>query len=418
MDDMQCAVVVAAMLVEEARRQDEARMLERRSKRKRRMWTREWLQRRSEFSHMQLIRELQEKDPHDFRNYLRMSEESFKMLLERVTPLIQRKDTKMRAAVPPDERLAVTLRFLATGRSLQDLHFSAAVSRSLLSVIIPETCNAIVRSLRSDNQFPKTVEAWNKIAKDFEQLWQFPNCGGALDGKHVRITQPRNSGSYFYNYKGYFSLIMMALVNANYEFINVDVGMNGRVSDGGVLEHTAFGEHLQNGALHLPPNSETTGNLNFVFVGDEAFPLHANLLKPFPQNALTQERRIFNYRLSRARRVVENAFGIMANRFRLFHTPINLKLQSIDSVVLACCTLHNFLRRQDVNAYSPPGFVDSVEPTNGEVVLGEWRANAPTIAGLQPVIHGRNKDDAKACRENYCQYFNGPGAVSWQQQML
>ncbi|KAM4019359.1 uncharacterized protein ACNLHF_000061 [Anomaloglossus baeobatrachus] len=206
----------------------------------------------------------------------------------------------MRAAVPPDERLVVTLRFLATGRSLQDLHFSAAVSRSLLSVIIPETCNAIVRSLRSDNQFPKTVEAWNKIAKDFEQLWQFPNCGGALDGKHVRITQPRNSGSYFYNYKGYFSLIMMALVNANYEFINVDVGMNGRVSDGGVLEHTAFGEHLQNGALHLPTNSETTGNLNFVFVGDEAFPLHANLLKPFPQNALTQERRIFNYRLSRA----------------------------------------------------------------------------------------------------------------------
>ncbi|KAM4019366.1 uncharacterized protein ACNLHF_000069 [Anomaloglossus baeobatrachus] len=272
-----------------------------------------------------------------------MSEESFKLLLERVTPLIQRKDTKMRAAVPTDERLAVTLRFLATGRSLQDLHFSAAVSRSLLSVIIPETCNAIVCSLRSDNQFPKTEKAWKKIAKDFEQLWQFPNCGGALDGKHVRITQPTNSGSYFYNYKGYFSVIMMALVNANYEFINVDVGMNGRVSDGGVLEHTMFGEHLQNGALHLPPNSETTGNLNFVFVGDEAFPLHANLLKPFPQSTLTQERRIFNYRLSRARRVVENAFGIMANRFRVFHTPINLKLQSIDSVVLACCTLHNFL---------------------------------------------------------------------------
>ncbi|XP_069618541.1 uncharacterized protein [Ranitomeya imitator] len=330
MNNAQCAVVFAALLVEEARRQDEAQMLERRSKRKHRMWTREWLQKRSDLSHMQLVRELQEKNPHDFRNYLRMSEESFKHLLERITPLIQRKDTAMRDAIPADERLAVTLRFLATGRSLQYLHFSSAISRPLLSVLIPETCNAIFHSLRSYMQFPNTEEEWKKIASDFEQLWQFPNCGGALDGKH-----------------GYFSIILMALVNANYEFINVDVGMNGRVSDGGVLEHTLFGERLNNCDLHLPPNSETRGNLNFVFVGDEAFPLHPNLIKPFPQKSLTEERRIFNYRLSRARRVVENAFGIMANRFRVFHTPINMKLESIDSVVLACCVLHNFLRRHD-----------------------------------------------------------------------
>ncbi|XP_069585020.1 uncharacterized protein [Ranitomeya imitator] len=418
MNNAQCAVVFAALLVEEARRQDEARMQERRSKRKRRMWTREWLQKRSDLSHMQLVRELQDNNPHDFRNYLRMSEESFKHLLERITPLIQRKDTVMRAAIPADERLAVTLRFLATGRSLQDLHFSSAISRTLLSVLIPETCDAIFHSLRSYMQFPNTEEEWKKIASDFEQLWQFPNCGGALDGKHVRITQPPNSGSYFFNYKGYFSIILMALVNANYEFINVDVGMNGRVSDGGVLEHTLFGERLNNYDLHLPPNSETRGNLNFVFVGDEAFPLHPNLIKPFPQKNLTEERRIFNYRLSRARRVVENAFGIMANRFRVFHTPINMKLESIDSVVLACCVLHNFLRRRDALAYSPPGFMDSVGLLNGEVQLGEWRANDPAIAGLQPLLPGRNTHDAKTCRDNYCQYFNGPGAVTWQHQNL
>ncbi|XP_073441843.1 armadillo-like helical domain-containing protein 4 isoform X2 [Dendrobates tinctorius] len=77
MNKAQCSVVVAALLAEEARRRDEAQILERRSKRKRRMWTIEWLQRRSELSHMQLVRELQDKNPHDFQNYLRMSEESF-----------------------------------------------------------------------------------------------------------------------------------------------------------------------------------------------------------------------------------------------------------------------------------------------------------------------------------------------------
>ncbi|KAM4045321.1 uncharacterized protein ACNLHF_009133 [Anomaloglossus baeobatrachus] len=410
--------VVAALLMEESRREDNARMLERRSKRKRRMWTREWLLKRSEISHIQLLRQLHGKDPQDFRNYLRMTEESFKMLLEMVTPLIQRKDTLMRAAVPVDERLAVTLRFLATGRSLQDLHFSAAVSKSLLSGLIPETCRAIVESLRSYVRFPKTQDEWKKIASDFEQTWQFPNCGGALDGKHVRITQPHNSGSYFYNYKGYFSIILMAPVNANYEFINVDVGMNGRVSDGGVLEHTRFGERLLNGDLNLPPTSHLTGNLNFVFIGDEAFPLLPNLIKPFPQKTLTNERHIYNYRLSRARRVVENAFGIMANRFRVFHTSINLKLESIDSVVLACCVLHNFLRQRDTVAYSPPGFGDSVNTANGAVEPGEWRQDTAAIADLQTFAHGRNTHDAKTCREKYCEYFTGPGAVTWQQQIL
>ncbi|KAM4016591.1 uncharacterized protein ACNLHF_002859 isoform 1-T3 [Anomaloglossus baeobatrachus] len=410
MNDMQRVVLGAALMFEAGRLRE---VEQRRSKRKRRMWTREWLQKRYKYSHMQLLRELQENNPQDFHNFLRMSEESFSLLLERVTPIIQRKNTAMRAAIPADERLAVTLRFLATGRSLQDLHFSSAISRSLLSVLIPETCRAIFHSLRNYIEFPKTVEEWQKIATDFEHLWQFPNCGGALDGKHVRITQPLNSGSYFYNYKGYFSINLMALVNANYEFIAVDVGMNGRVSDGGVLEHTGFGERLQNGELHLPPNSDTTANLNFVFVGDEAFPLHPNLMKPFPQKSLTAERQRFNYRLSRARRVVENAFGIMANRFRVFHTPINLSLPSIDAVVLACCALHNFLRRRDAITYCPTGFVDS-DDLNGEVVLGEWHSEDPAIAGLQPLAPGRNTDDAKACREKYCQYFNGPGAITWQ----
>ncbi|CAJ0938930.1 unnamed protein product [Ranitomeya imitator] len=383
------SVVAAALVFEAARLQEE-----RRPKRKRRMWTRSWLQKRSTLSHMGLIRELRDNNPQDFRNYLRMSEESFKIILSAVTPLIQRCDTPMRAAVPVEERLAVTLRFLATGRSLQDLQFSAAVSRPFLSVVIPETCEAIVQSLRHYMEFPKTADDWKRIASDFDELWQFPNCGG------------------------YFSVILMALVNANYEFVDVDVGMNGRVSDGGVFEHTSFGESLRNNELLLPLNEDTKANLNFVFIADEAFPLHPHLLKPFAQRTLTPERRIFNYRLSRARRVVENAFGIMANRFRVFHTAINLKLPSIDIVVLACCVLHNFLRRHDTNSYSPPSFIDAVDARTGDIVPGEWRTQPENFTALQALGSGRQADDARDCREKYCQYFNGSGAVPWQDRAV
>ncbi|CAJ0946971.1 unnamed protein product [Ranitomeya imitator] len=228
----------------------------------------------------------------------------------------------------------------------------------------------------AEGEFPKTADDWKRIASDFDELWQFPNCGGALDGKHVRITQPANSGSFFFNYKGYFSVILMALVNANYEFVDVDVGMNGRVSDGGVFKHTSFGESLRNNELLLPLNEDTKANLNFVFIADEAFPLHPHLLKPFAQRTLTQERRIFNYRLSRA-------FGIMANRFRVFHTAINLKLPSIDFVVLACCVLHNFLRRHDTSSYSPPSFIDAVDARTGDIVPGEWRTQPDNFTALQ-----------------------------------
>lgn len=81
-------------------------------------------------------------------------------------------------------------------------------------------------------QFPSNEGEWKQIAQDFDTMWEFPNCLGAVDGKHVCIVPPANSGSYFYNYKGFHSLVLMAVVNARYEFIMCDIGVNGRISDG------------------------------------------------------------------------------------------------------------------------------------------------------------------------------------------
>ncbi|KAL6419640.1 hypothetical protein ACFW04_011303 [Cataglyphis niger] len=146
------------------------------------------------------------------------------------------------------------------------------------------------------------------IAEEFEEKWNFINCGGALDAQ-------------YYNYKHYYSIVLMALVKTNYEFIFIDVGKNGRISDGGIIECTEFYKRLKSDRLNLPTVEETKLNFNF-FLG-EAFSLTKNFLRPFPQKELTYEKRVFNYR-SRARNVFENAFDLLNSRFRILNTCINM----------------------------------------------------------------------------------------------
>ena len=99
---------------------------------------------------------------------------------------------------------------------------------------------------------------------------------GPVDEKHVKITLPTGSGSFYWNYKGFNSLVLMSIANANYEFLYCDIGTNGRVSDGGVIENTKFYEKRLHEELNLPlsrkPDNSTSG-LPYVFVGDEAFAL-------------------------------------------------------------------------------------------------------------------------------------------------
>ena len=168
-----------------------------------------------------------------------------------------------------------------------------------------------------------------------------------MDGKHINIRPPANSGSIYYNYKQRFSIVLLAVVDANYKFLYVDIGCNGRVSDGGVFRESTLCHALSHNTLNIPPPEPLQGctlPVPYMLVADEAFPLKEYIQKPFSQSGLTNEKRIYNYRLSRARRVVENAFGILANRFRVLMTAINLAPEKVETIVLASCLLHNYLR--------------------------------------------------------------------------
>lgn len=220
--------------------------------------------------------------------------------------------------------------------------------------------------------------------------------------------------------------MLLALVDANYKFIYVDIGCNGRISDGGVFRNCNLYQYLDEDRLHIPKPSTLPGTeteFPYVIVADDAFPLKEYILKPYSQVGLTQEKRIFNYRLSHARRVVENAFGILANCFRVFMTPIGLTPAKVEFITMSCCALHNFLRcRTEACAvYMPPGMIDTEDPQTHVCEPGSWR-NGPQPTGLTAMARqGSNNyaSSAKNLQDELCRYFNSTnGAVELQKGMV
>ena len=262
-----------------------------------------------------------------------------------------------------------------------------------------------------------TEQTWKNIASDYEEKWQFPHCVGSIDGKHILIQAPACSGSVYFNYKKTFTIVLLAVVDARYNFVAVDIGAQGQRSDGSVFSHSIFGKKLRNESLGLPAPSNLVqcGKVPYVFVADEAFPLMPNLMRPYPGRQLPPNERIFNYRLSRARRIVENAFGIMAARFRVFRRPLDVKPETADFVVKACTVLHNYLRKENHDVY--------MRDVDMEIDIGrlhEEQGRRSDSSGIRPLRRtGRSTSEATAIRELFKNHFISEcGALPWQNSVV
>ena len=154
--------------------------------------------------------------------------------------------------------LLLLYRYLATGDSFRSVAFCFRVGASTAAGIVNEVCQAIWNSLLADYMPRPDAAEWRKIAAEFSHL-DFPNCLGAMDGKHVVIEAPPSSGSLYYNYKGTFSIVLLAVVDAKYRFRVVDIGAYGRNSDGGTLSASAFGTALRQNTLGIPADSPLPG---------------------------------------------------------------------------------------------------------------------------------------------------------------
>ncbi|KAG1927296.1 protein ALP1-like [Pimephales promelas] len=288
-----------------------------------------------------------------------MSVSEFENLLQQLAPPLTKEQTHYRKPIDPEQRLAACLRFLSTGDSYCTIASSFRLGVSTVASIVSETCDAMWHCLRDEHLPVPTEEMWRSTAmNDGISLT-------AMDGKHIYIQAPANSGSLYFNYKGTFSVVLLALVDADYRFLVVDVGSYG-----------------SNSAPEL-------GKVNPVIVADEAFPLKPYLLRPHPGRRLPTDKRMFNYRLSRARRISENVFGILSQRFRVFRRTLQVQPSVVDQVVKAACVL------------CPKG--------NGQNHPAEDDQDCEQT--LQGFEHCRGQRASELHKE----YFNSPaGEVAWQ----
>ncbi|KAM4038166.1 uncharacterized protein ACNLHF_016492 [Anomaloglossus baeobatrachus] len=340
----------------------------------RRMWIHPLVKLRKTHGHFNILYGEMRKFPPKFEAYCHLTMNSFDNILGFVYHRLKHQDTYMRLSISPEERLLVTLRYLATGQSISSLHFEFLLGRSTIGKIILHTCTVM--------QLPSTQE-WMHISEEFLEKTAFPNCIGAIDGKHIRVKKPPNSASRYFNYHKFFYVVILAMVDTNYCFLFADIRAYGSASDARIFRSSRLARRLMSDSLSLPAPKPLPGNngpiVPFVMVADQGFALSRHLIRPYPRRGLDRSKALFNSKLARAHCYVEHAFGILASRWRIYQTTIQLQPTTVKAVIKATVVLHNYCRLHEIN----DKHIEELPALNAPFVEnGSVRTNVST-SGLQ-----------------------------------
>lgn len=187
------------------------------------------------------------------------------------------------------------------------------------------------------------------------------------------------------------------MADAYGKFLYIDVGCNGRISDGGVLDRSDLMYILENDSNFPEPKViGSNRKLPYVIVADNAFPNGKHMLTPYSNSNLSKDKITFNSRLSRARQNIERAFGILSNRFRILQTQIQHEEAKTTLIVQACCVLHNFLM------HNSERYPENMDFDNTDTATG-----SQNIAGTSS-YNNRNYEEI---RTDFTQYFCNEGKL-------
>ena len=272
-----------------------------------------------------------------------MSQATFVYVCDELRSAIEKANTEMRKAIPVEQRVALTLWYLATNTDYRTIGHLFGVSKATVCVVTKEVCAAIVKVLLPRYIRVPAGDELKKIVEGFKDGLGFPQCAGVVDGTHIPIVSPEECPADYYNRKGFHSIVMQGMVDNVGRFMEVYIGWPGRVHDARVFVNSSLYKRGQDGTL-FPDWKETIcgEDIPLLVLGDPAYPLLSWLMKAFPDNgSLSCQQKTFNYSLSRARVVVEHAYGRLKGRWRCLLKRNDVLIRDVPKLVAACCVLHN-----------------------------------------------------------------------------
>ncbi|VDK44546.1 unnamed protein product [Cylicostephanus goldi] len=303
-----------------------------------------------------------------FHEYTRLTFSEFESLHNRLKDRLQHLRSH-RYPIDTIHRLAICLRYLGHGRSFHALGHEFRLGRSTVTAIVYEVCRAILAEFRHEALPLPTPETWKESADGFQNLWNYPRGIAAIDGKHFRCIAPINSGSSHFNYKGFFSIVLLLVVDSNYKILLLDCGGKGRISDSGLFRTSPIRRSLENAKASFPPSAPLGrhGTVEYHVLADGGFPQTSWMQRPFQQQEACRDAKKthFNECFSSARRVVESVFGIICSRFRVFQAPLQGCPENMKLIIITACVLHNLLAksltRDELSSRYPHNVLDENE---------------------------------------------------------
>ena len=235
--------------------------------------------------------ELYATDIPGFTNYMRMTPKFFEMIKSRLESRLASQAINYRAPISVGETSTLTIRYLATGEPYTSLSCQFRVGRSTISKFLSEVCRAIQDEFtREYLRCPTTPDVWKELKREFMFRWNVPHALGALDGKHVALKKPKNTGALYHNYKGFFSIVMLVLLDGQYKFRWVDAGTVGSCSDAQIFNASQLKRRIEDGRIGFPI-TQGGRDVPYFILAYNAFALKTWLMKPYGRRMLTRGER-------------------------------------------------------------------------------------------------------------------------------
>ena len=277
-----------------------------------------------------------------WKEHFRINLDSFQELCRVLAPQMMKRDTRFRAAVPLEKRVAIGLWRLATGESYRSTSVTFGVGKCTALNIVHEFVRALIHVREDYLSFPSNGRALENVMQKFELKHGLPQVAGVIDGSHIKIKAPEKDHEAYFNRKQCYSIVLQGVVDSECKFLDVSTGFPGSVHDARIFRRSALYRNIIAGDIMAGARVVANVNIRPYLIGDTAYPLSPYLMTAYHSGRLTPAQERFNKILTKLRVVVERAYGKLKIRWRCILKELEDDTQRVADITLACCILHNF----------------------------------------------------------------------------